>query len=64
MVADPALRRGARRAARRGWSAGCATTDDPLLRGPVEPLPGTSLNRPDQCSPDDPVYVVEGAIES
>jgi N-sulfoglucosamine sulfohydrolase len=35
-------------------------TADPLLDGHVDPLPGSALNRPDQCSPDDPTYVVEG----
>jgi arylsulfatase A-like enzyme len=34
-------------------------TDDPLLDGPVPPLPGSALNRTDQVSPDDPVDVVE-----
>lgn len=33
-------------------------TADPLLDGPVEPLPGTALNRPDQRSPDDPTFTV------
>jgi hypothetical protein len=34
-------------------------TDDPLLRGPVEPAPGTAINHPAQRSPSDPTYVVE-----
>jgi arylsulfatase A-like enzyme len=29
-------------------------TGDPLLDGPVDPLPGAALNRVDQLSPDDP----------
>jgi N-sulfoglucosamine sulfohydrolase len=36
-------------------------TDDPLLRGPVAPMPGTELNRPDQRSAADPTYVVPGS---
>ena len=32
-------------------------TSDPLLDGPIEPAPGSRLNRPDQRSPDDPTYV-------
>lgn len=35
-------------------------TEDPLLDGPVEPLPGTALNAVDQRSPDDPTHLVEG----
>ena len=35
-------------------------TSDPLLDGPVEPLPGTALNAPDQVSPDDPTFVITG----
>jgi N-sulfoglucosamine sulfohydrolase len=37
-------------------------TDDPLLDGPVQPQPGTALNRPDQLSPDDPTYVVDATL--
>jgi hypothetical protein len=33
-------------------------TDDPLLRGDVEPPPGTEINLPTQISPDEPVTVV------
>ena len=29
-------------------------TEDPLLNGPVAPLPGSALNTPDQRSPSDP----------
>jgi len=36
-------------------------TEDPLLDGPVPPLPGAARNRPDKRSPDDPIYVVEGS---
>ena len=36
-------------------------TGDPLLDGPVEPLPGSALNRVDQRSPDDPTYVIENS---
>ena len=63
LIADPAYADVARdlRGRLERWMR---ETEDPLLGGPVTPLPGTSLNRPDQCSPDDPVYVVEGAIES
>ena len=32
-------------------------TGDPLLDGPIEPLPGTAFNRVDQRSPDDPTSV-------
>jgi arylsulfatase A-like enzyme len=32
-------------------------TGDALLDGPVDPLPGTALNAPDQASPDDPTFV-------
>ena len=34
-------------------------TGDPLLHGPIEPLPGTELNHPAQRSPSDPTYVVQ-----
>ena len=34
-------------------------TDDPLLRGPIEPAAGTEINHPAQRSPSDPTYVVE-----
>jgi arylsulfatase A-like enzyme len=34
-------------------------TEDPLLDGPVPPLPGSRQNRIDQLSPDEPVDVVE-----
>lgn len=34
-------------------------TQDPLLDGPIDPLPGSQLNRPDQRSPDDPTFIVE-----
>ena len=33
-------------------------TDDPLLEGPVKPLPGAEINLPDQRSPRDPTVVV------
>jgi N-sulfoglucosamine sulfohydrolase len=36
-------------------------TGDPLAEGPIEPLPGTALNRRDQRSPDGPTDVFEGA---
>ena len=39
-----------------GWMR---DTADPLLDGPVEPLPGSRLNRVDQISPDDPMEVAE-----
>jgi N-sulfoglucosamine sulfohydrolase len=39
-------------------------TDDPLIDGPVEPLPGSLLNRPDQLSPDDPVEVIGEPVSS
>jgi arylsulfatase A-like enzyme len=34
-------------------------TDDPLLRGPIEPATGTEINHPAQRSPADPTYVVQ-----
>jgi arylsulfatase A-like enzyme len=34
-------------------------TDDPLLRGPVEPQEGTEINHPAQRSPSDPTSVVQ-----
>jgi N-sulfoglucosamine sulfohydrolase len=34
-------------------------TEDPLLHGPIAPLPGSLLNRTDQVSPDDPLNIVE-----
>jgi arylsulfatase A-like enzyme len=36
-----------------------AETGDPLLDGPVEPLPGAAINTPDQLSPDDPTSVAQ-----
>jgi N-sulfoglucosamine sulfohydrolase len=39
-------------------------TGDPLLDGPVEPLPGSALNRVDQRSPQDPTVVTEGQSPS
>ena len=35
-------------------------TDDPLLRGPVEPPPGAELNDQWQISPDEPTHVFTG----
>jgi N-sulfoglucosamine sulfohydrolase len=36
-----------------------AETGDPLLDGPVESLPGSAHNTPDQLSPDDPTTVAQ-----
>ncbi len=36
-------------------------TDDPLLRGPVQPPPGAAVNEQWQVSPDDPVRIVAAA---
>ena len=33
-------------------------TDDPLLHGPVQPVPGTEINHPAQRSPADPTMIV------
>jgi arylsulfatase A-like enzyme len=33
-------------------------TDDPLLHGPVAPLPGSAVNHPAQRSPSDPTMIV------
>ncbi len=46
------------REALEGWMR---ETDDPLLDGPIEPLPGSALNRTDQRSPDDPTFIAEAA---
>jgi N-sulfoglucosamine sulfohydrolase len=58
VAADPAYAevRDELRGRLEGWMA---ETADPLLDGPVEPLPGSALNRPDQLSPDDPISVVQ-----
>jgi arylsulfatase A-like enzyme len=56
-IGDPAYA-GVARDLRGRLAAWMRETDDPLLRGPVAPLPGSVLNRPDQRSPGDPVSVV------
>jgi N-sulfoglucosamine sulfohydrolase len=37
-------------------------TGDPLLDGPIEPLPGSRLNLPHHVSPDDPAVVVADRV--
>jgi N-sulfoglucosamine sulfohydrolase len=55
---DPAYERvlGELREALESWMR---ETEDPLLNGPIDPLPGSALNRTDQQSPDDPTFIVE-----
>jgi hypothetical protein len=56
LAADPAYA-GVRDELRERLTRWMRETGDPLLDGPVDPVPGARLNHPDQRSPDDPTFV-------